>query len=107
MKQMLEVKHTGQKTENRLDDHALAPRLHCTDLQITRRFARFDKTSVAQRNRVAVELMRQWAKTLVMHIGAIPIPSDDFTSVVDQPAQLGSDNPAAVTFAFLPHLLRA
>src|SRR5688572_14214946 len=105
MKQVFEMKHTGQETKNRLNHHPFTPGFHPTDFQVAQRFTYFDKPSVAQANGVTVELLRQRTKPLVVNISAVPIPSNDLPSRVHQPTQLDADDPTSVAFAFLTQWL--
>ena len=105
MKQALQVKDTGQEAENCLNNHPFTPRFHSTNLQVARWFTHFDKASVAQGNRLLLELVCQRTKALVMDVGSIPVPGDDLSLSVDQPAQLGSHNPKPIRLAFLAQRL--
>jgi len=105
MKQAFEVEHTGQETKGGIDDHAFAPCLDRTHLQVAQWFTRFDKPLVTQGNGVALMLVCQWAKTLVMHVRRIPRPSDHLPVCIHQPTQLYSNYPTPIRHAFLAQRL--
>src|SRR5664279_3608838 len=105
--QMLEPTDARRQREQGFNEHPLTPGFVFTKLEVECRLARLLEAKIAQDNRFLIELMGEWAKGLVVDIRCVPVPSDDFASVIDQPAQLDPDNPAAVAFAFLADLLLA
>src|SRR5215207_2531872 len=105
MKQVFKMKNTGQEAKDRLNDHALTPAFHPTNFQVAQRLPSFDKASVAQANRLPIELLRHGTKSLVVNIGGIPVPRDDLPSRIHQPTQLDADDPATIRLAFLAHRL--
>src|ERR1700733_12450451 len=100
MKQAFQVKDAGQEAENGLNNHPFTPGLHLTDFQVLGGFADFDKASVTQSNGLLLELVSQGTKALVVNVSGIPVPGNHLSLSVDQPAQLGSNNPTPIRLAF-------
>lgn len=104
--QVFEPTDARDQREHGFDEHPLPPRFVLTELEIARCFDHFLETKVTQHNGLLVELIGDGTKGLVMNVGGVPVPSHHFASVIDQPVQLNADDPAAVAFALLAHLLR-
>src|SRR4051812_31587019 len=105
MKQAFQVKDAGQETENGLNNHPFTPGLYPTDFQVLGSFTDFDKASVTEGNRLLLELVCQGTKALVMDVCSIPVPGDNLSLSIDQPAQLGSYNPTPIRLTFLAQRL--
>src|SRR3990172_6360473 len=105
MEQMFKLTDARDQTEHGFDQHPLAPGFVGAKLEIARRFIRLLEAKIAQDNRLLVKLMGDWTKGLVMDVGCVPVPGDDFAPVIDQPAQLNPDDPTPIRLAFLAQRL--
>lgn len=97
--------HARHQREEGFNQHSFTPRFVFTELEITRLFACLSEAKIAQDNGFLVELVSHMTKMLVMAVGRIPVPTDYFTPVIDQPAQLNPDYPATIRLTFLAYLL--
>jgi hypothetical protein len=97
--QIFEMANTGHQRQHSFDNQAFTPRFMRTKFEVTRLFTRFLKAKITQDNRFFIKLMGDWTKGLIMNINRVPIPSHDLASVIHQPTQLNTNDPASVGLA--------
>src|SRR5438477_8771473 len=65
------------------------------------------ETGICQDNHLAVKLGNQGLKMRVVDVGCGAVPGTDQAPLVQDETEFAADNPAMITFAFLPNLGRA
>jgi hypothetical protein len=105
MKQLLECADIRQKREDRFDNAAFIPGAFCTQLEVFGDAVFATKTEVTQGDRAPFVLLDQRQKTVVTFVGGGPLPIHDAPVLIDDPTHFDPDDPAPITFAFLPNLL--
>ena len=96
MVDLFAVTQLRQPTKIRFNRKAFAPTSFGAKLHILVRRVFLAKAKITQGDCLAIVCKRQIAKLTVADIGGVPLPSDYFALVVDQPTKLDTDNPAAV-----------
>jgi hypothetical protein len=105
MMHVLETADDGDHRQSGFHTHAFIPGALLTELEIVRDASRTAKADIGQHNADLPQRFDQVMEVLVMGVHGGPIPVDDLTLLIEQPAQLDAHAPASFVFALLAHLL--
>src|SRR5690242_15707149 len=106
MKDFLQMADHCYQRQSGFDQHSLVPSASGTELEIGRNASRILETSVCQDNGFVFVGGSQRQEDLICDIGGVPCPVDDLPSIIEQPTQLHTHDPAPVALAFLADLRR-
>lgn len=106
MKQFLERTDRGQKREDRFNHSALIPAALRTEFEVRGDAIFAAKTEIAQGDGLLLVPCDEGQKTVVTSIGSGPLPIHHTPVLIDDPAHFHAHDPAPITLAFLPDLLR-
>src|SRR5574341_127873 len=104
---VLEMGNQGQHGKAGFNQHSLIPSTFGTDFDVLWNAIDIACPAISQHNGLTDEGNRQRVEVFVGGVERIPLPSDDFTPLVEQPAQLDAYRPATFVAAFLAHLPQA
>lgn len=107
MSNLLEMTHPGQHGQYCLEEHPVVPFTALAELEISGIPLGGMELGITEHEHLAFKLLDQILEVAVMHIRGVAIPSNDPAMLIDQQAQLASDDPAMVRFTFLANLVRA
>ena len=96
MIQLLGIKELGQLAVVGLNRESLVPSASLTMLQIAGRRGALAQSLVSQRDGLSVVEQRQVAKHIFRRIGRVLGPINHSATVVDQPSQFDTHNPAPI-----------
>ncbi len=102
--QPFEVADDGDHREGSLDAHPFVPGPLCTPFQVLRDAVLAAEAQVTPGNRLAGKAGHEGMEVRIGGVERRPIPGDDLTVVVEQPAELDPHGPAAFIFTFAAHL---
>src|ERR1035437_4546138 len=88
MMQPFEVADDGDHREGSLDAHPFVPGPLCTQFQVLRDAVLAAEAQVTQGNRLAGKAGHEGMEVRIGGVERRPIPGDDLTVVVEQPAEL-------------------
>jgi hypothetical protein len=105
MGNLLEMANSSQHGKDRFDNHTLIVVKRFANLEIGRIALFGMEPKIGENNRTAFETLDQRMKSGVMDISLITISANHLAEMIEQEAQLTSDNPAAVGKSFPANLM--
>ena len=96
----LPITDDRDQRQGRFDLHTLVPSAFLANLHVLGNTVLVAKTVIRWRNGLSITSFYQRVEALIVAIHRVPIPGDHPTKVIQQPATLASNAPAAFILAF-------
>src|SRR5579859_2389025 len=93
MKHLLGMADNGQQRKGRFNHEAVIPGAFQTQLQIVRHTSFTAKTEIGQDQAIGSQQLDQWQKVLVWTVHGQPMPANDLSQAVENPAHLQANRP--------------
>ena len=107
MHHLLEVPNQGEHGKHRFYQHALVPFPPLTQLEVGWVSYLGMESTIGQDHHLIFKPLDQMLKMGIVDVGSGTIPSRHQAQVVEEQAELASNNPAMIGFPLLPHLMLA
>ncbi len=104
MIQLFGIKFVAHPAKDTLDEIPIIPFAFRTIPEVLWRRIAFPKATITEPNRFVIVGCDQFTKRIVMLVGRIPAPIDNFAALVNQDGPFDANDPAPIRFAFAPKL---
>src|SRR5437588_8850732 len=104
MMHVLEATDNGNHRQSGFHTHAFIPGAFLTPFEMVGNAGGTAKAQIGQHDALVMQAFNQRMKVLIMSVHGGPIPVDDLSLLIEQPAQFDTHAPAPFVFALLAHL---